>query len=88
MKAWQHFKTITRHRLIVMAGCFRIGLYRQGLSHDLSKSHLSTCASTLYALHADSFVYPTKKSRNPLIYKGLREVRPTGFEPATFRVGV
>ena len=22
MKAWQHFKTITRHRLIVMAGCF------------------------------------------------------------------
>ena len=37
MKAWQHFKTITRHRLIVMAGCFRIGLYRQGLSHDLSK---------------------------------------------------
>ena len=37
MKAWQHFKTITRHRLIVMAGCFRIGLYRQGLTHDLSK---------------------------------------------------
>ena len=29
-----------------------------------------------------------QKSRNPLIYKGLREVRPTGFEPATFRVGV
>ena len=37
MKAWQHFKTITRHRLIVMAGCFRVGLYFQGLTHDLSK---------------------------------------------------
>ena len=37
MKAWQHFKTITRHRLIVMAGCFRVGLYWQGLTHDLSK---------------------------------------------------
>lgn len=37
MKPWQHFKTITRHRMIVMAGCFRIGLYRQGLTHDLSK---------------------------------------------------
>ena len=37
MKPWQHFKTITRHRLIVMAGCFRIGLYWQGLTHDLSK---------------------------------------------------
>ena len=37
MKAWQHFKTITKHRFLVMAGCFRVGLYRQGLTHDLSK---------------------------------------------------
>ncbi len=37
MKLWQHFKTITRHRFLVMAGCFRIGLYWQGLTHDLSK---------------------------------------------------
>lgn len=37
MKIWQHFKTITRHRMIVMAGCFRVGLYWQGLTHDLSK---------------------------------------------------
>ena len=37
MKAWQHFKTITRHRWIVMVGCFRIGLIWQGLTHDLSK---------------------------------------------------
>ena len=37
MKPWQHFKTITRHRLLVMDGCFRVGLYRQGLTHDLSK---------------------------------------------------
>ena len=37
MKIWQHFKTITKHRLIVMGGCFRVGLYWQGLTHDLSK---------------------------------------------------
>ena len=37
MKAWKHFVTITRHRHLVMAGCFRVGLYRQGLTHDLSK---------------------------------------------------
>jgi len=37
MKAWQHFKTITRHRLLVMEGCFKVGLYWQGLTHDLSK---------------------------------------------------
>lgn len=37
MKAWQHFKTITHHRNLVLAGCFRVGLYWQGLTHDLSK---------------------------------------------------
>ena len=37
MKPWQHFKTITTHRLLVMGFCFRMGLYRQGLTHDLSK---------------------------------------------------
>lgn len=37
MKVWLHFKTITKHRLLVMEGCFRVGLYWQGLVHDLSK---------------------------------------------------
>ena len=37
MKPWQHFLTITKHRWIVMVGCFRIGLIWQGLTHDLSK---------------------------------------------------
>ena len=36
MKIWQHFKTITRHRMLVLGGCFRVGLYRPGLTHDLS----------------------------------------------------
>ena len=37
MKAWQHFKTITTHRFLVRGGCFKMGLYWQGLTHDLSK---------------------------------------------------
>ncbi len=37
MRAWQHFRTITHHKLLVMKGCFQLGLYRQGLLHDLSK---------------------------------------------------
>lgn len=37
MKAWQHFKTITHHRHLVRKECFRVGLYWQGLTHDLSK---------------------------------------------------
>lgn len=35
--AWGHFRTITRHKLMVMKNCFKVGLYRQGLTHDLSK---------------------------------------------------
>lgn len=37
MKAWQHFRTINHHKYLVMKGCFRVGLYKQGLLHDLSK---------------------------------------------------
>ena len=37
MKAWKHLKTITHHKLLVMQGCFRVGLIKQGLLHDLSK---------------------------------------------------
>lgn len=37
MKAIKHFKTITKHKLYVMKLCFRFGLYKQGLKHDLSK---------------------------------------------------
>lgn len=37
MKAWQHFKTINHHKFLVMKGCFRVGLYKQGLLHDMSK---------------------------------------------------
>ncbi len=36
-KARKHFRTITHHRHLVMSYCFRMGLYRQGLLHDLSK---------------------------------------------------
>ncbi len=37
MKVWQHFKTITQHRWLVRQGCFKVGLYWQGLIHDISK---------------------------------------------------
>lgn len=34
---FQHLKTICHHRKLVRKHCFRLGLYRQGLLHDLSK---------------------------------------------------
>lgn len=36
-KLKEHLKTITKHKLLVMKYCFRLGLYKQGLTHDLSK---------------------------------------------------
>lgn len=36
-RLWGHFKTITSHKLLVTKYCFKIGLYKQGLCHDLSK---------------------------------------------------
>lgn len=37
MHPWKHFCTITHHRWLVRKGCFQVGLYWQGLIHDLSK---------------------------------------------------
>lgn len=37
MKVIQHLSTINHHKWLVMKGCFRVGLYKQGLLHDLSK---------------------------------------------------
>ena len=36
-KACKHLKTVHAHRREVRKNCFRMGLYRQGLTHDLSK---------------------------------------------------
>ncbi|MBR0384450.1 MAG: catalase [Eubacteriaceae bacterium] len=35
--AKDHLRTINRHKRLVTKYCFTIGLYRQGLGHDLSK---------------------------------------------------
>lgn len=37
IKWLQHLKTINHHKALVLRHCFRVGLYRQGLLHDLSK---------------------------------------------------
>lgn len=37
IKAWEHFKTITRHRHEVIRNCRKAGITFQGLFHDLSK---------------------------------------------------
>lgn len=37
MKWLEHLKTINNHKYLVMKHCFAVGLYKQGILHDLSK---------------------------------------------------
>lgn len=37
MNWWGHLRTINHHKWLVMKSCFQLGLYKQGLLHDLSK---------------------------------------------------
>ena len=37
MKWLNHLKTVTHHKKLVLQHCFRVGLYYQGITHDLSK---------------------------------------------------
>ncbi|MCI8708932.1 MAG: catalase [Dorea sp.] len=37
MKILGHLHTINHHKFLVMKYCFKVGLYKQGLLHDLSK---------------------------------------------------
>ena len=44
-----HFKTITKHKFYVMKFCFKCGLYKNGILHDLSKySPIEFCTSVKY----------------------------------------
>ena len=36
-KAAGHFRTVTEHKIQVMRHCFAVGLYYQGVMHDMSK---------------------------------------------------
>ena len=36
-KAKGHLLTVLQHKYLVMKGCFAVGLYTQGITHDLSK---------------------------------------------------
>lgn len=41
MNFFGHLKTINHHKWLVMKYCFKIGLYKQGLMHDMSKYTLT-----------------------------------------------
>lgn len=66
MQFWKHLKTITTHKLLVMKYCFRIGLYKQGILHDLSK--YSPTEFWVGAKYYQGFRSPLNKEREEMGY--------------------
>lgn len=64
-KLFQHLKVIQTHRFLVCKYCFKFGLYKQGLLHDLSKYSPTELAIYKYYTGTCS---PHQKARDLLGY--------------------
>lgn len=70
IKARKHFKTIMRHKWYVMVECFKVGLYRQGIVHDLSKFSITEFMPSARYFQGDKS--PTEKERIERWYSEAR----------------
>ena len=61
MHPFKHLKTIVHHRHLVMKVCFKIGIFWQGLFHDMSK--FSFVEFFEGAKYFEGFRSPTEKAR-------------------------
>ncbi len=64
--AWHHFCTINHHKWLVLRHCFRVGLYRQGITHDLSK--FSYTEFRVGVLYFQGYRSPNTAERSELGY--------------------
>lgn len=66
MKLLKHLRTINKHKFYVMKLCFRFGLYKQGLKHDLSK--YSWCELMTGAKYYLGYKSPNSSEREAIGY--------------------
>ncbi len=81
MKAWKHLKTILHHKALVRKGCFKVGLYRQGLFHDMSKYSPTEFLVGCRYFQGDKS--PNNAGRKRIF---CRMAAPQGAQQASFRV--
>jgi hypothetical protein len=62
-KYWLHLKTITLHKWYVMMECFRMGLYWQGIIHDLSKYSITEFLTSARYFQGDSTPIGAEKAK-------------------------
>ena len=65
-KYWEHFKTITKHKIEVGKMCFKFGLFWQGITHDLSKYSPTEFMSSARYFQGDKS--PIEKEKEELGY--------------------
>lgn len=65
---WGHLHTVNTHRRLVRQLCFRAGLYRQGLTHDLSKYSLAEFSTGVK--YFQGWRSPNAAERDELGYSG------------------
>lgn len=64
MKAFKHLKTILIHKVYVGKACFKLGLYKQGVFHDISKlSPIEFISSVKYYTGTSSPIDEEKKDK-------------------------
>lgn len=63
-KYWKHFKTVIKHKIIVCKLCFKCGLIKQGIMHDISKLGVTEfCSSARYFQGTRSPIDAEKEDR-------------------------
>ena len=63
-KTFHHLKTIGEHRRLVRKFCFKCGLYKQGLTHDLSKYSFSELIPSIQYYQGYRSPYTREKELN------------------------
>ena len=64
-KYLKHFITVTKHKYYVMKYCFKCGIYKRGLLHDLSKyGKTEFCSSARYFQGNSSPIDAEKKEKS------------------------
>ncbi len=60
----RHFITITKHKYYVMRFCFKCGIYKRGIMHDLSKYGITEfCSSARYFQGSSSPIDAEKREK-------------------------
>lgn len=60
---WNHFKTITKHKFVVMSECFKCGQPIRGLMHDNSKFGLTEFFSSARNFHGSKSPIDVEKEK-------------------------